>query len=58
VANESCLFEGRAETSDCALSFKSIHGVFSKVGAAKPKTELCISENTSTVNLRRLRRRC
>ena len=56
MPKESCLFEHRAGTSDCALSFKSIHGVFSKVAAVKPTTELCISENISTVNLRR--RRC
>lgn len=56
MPNESCLFERRAVTSDCGLSFKSIHGVFSKIAAAKPTTELCITENISTVNLRR--RRC
>jgi len=56
VPKESCLFQRRARTTDCALSFKSIHGVFSKVAAAKPTTELRISENISTVNLRR--RRC
>jgi hypothetical protein len=43
------------ELSDCALCFKSIHGVLSKVPAVKPSTECFISENISTVILRRRR---
>jgi hypothetical protein len=41
------------ELSDYALCFKSIHGVSSKISAAKTTREFLTSENISTVNLRR-----